>query len=158
MKQLFLALTAALFLTGCCNIEYAGKEQTPLQSETDVVLYFSPEQYPANSKQEVLGKAKASAGTNWTIREIQTKLKSFAASKGANGILIERIERVPAGEARPDQVKNLPSKTWVVGDNSNSASKHFIEDMTNYSVKPEAQEEIYRIIVHATLLNITGKK
>ena len=30
--------------------------------------------------------------------------------------------------------------------------------MTNYSVKPEAQEEIYRIIVHATLLNITGKK
>ena len=158
MKQIFLALTAALFLTGCCNIEYTGKEQTPLQSDSDVVLYFSPDQYPKNSKQEVLGKAKATAGTNWTIREIQTKLKEFAASKGANGILIERIDRIPAGEARPDQVKNLPSKTWVVGDNSNSASKHFIEDMTNYSVKPEAQQEVYRTEVHATLLNITGKE
>ncbi|MBQ9771846.1 MAG: hypothetical protein IJW23_08490 [Lentisphaeria bacterium] len=158
MKQFFLALAAALFLTGCCNIEYTGKEQAPLRSGNDTVLYFSPDQYPPDTVQEVLGTAKASAGTNWTIREIQAKLRKFAAEKGANGILIERIERIPAGEARPDQVKNLPSKTWVVGDNSSSASKHFREDMTNYSRKPEAQEEIYRIVIHAKLLNISKKK
>ena len=158
MKQFFLTLAAVLFLTGCCNIEYTGKEQPPLRSGNDTVLYFSPDQYPANSRQEVLGTARASAGTNWTTREIQAKLRKFAAAKGANGILIERIERIPAGEARPDQVKNLPSKSWVVGDSSGSASKHFREDMTNYSKKPEAQEELYRIVIHAKLLNISKKK
>ncbi|MBE6405995.1 MAG: hypothetical protein E7040_08240 [Lentisphaerae bacterium] len=158
MKQIILALAAAFFLTGCCNIEYKGKELSPLQSSKAVVLYFSPNQYPKNSAQDVLGDAKISGGTNWTTQELQAKLKSFAAEKGANGVLIERIERVPAGEARPDQVKNLPSKTWVVGDNSSSASKHFREDMTNYSKKPEAQEEIYRIVIHAKLLNVTEKR
>ena len=55
MKQFFLALAAALFLTGCCNIEYTGKEQAPLRSGNDTVLYFSPDQYPPNTVQEVLG-------------------------------------------------------------------------------------------------------
>lgn len=157
MKLAILALFAAIFLTGCCNIEYAGKEGEPLRSEKEVVLYFSKDQYPKNAALEVMGDVKASAGTNWTVQQLQRKMKSFAADKGANGLLIDRVERIPAGEARPDQVKNLPSKSWGVGDNSNSAVQYFRDDMTNYSKKSEAQEEIYRIVIHGKLLKITQK-
>lgn len=157
MKTFCLAVIAVIFLTGCCNIEYTGKEAQPLKSEKNVILYFSDKQYPADSSVEVLGNVKASAGTNWTARQIQSKLRKFAAEKGANGILIERIARIPAGEARPDQVKNLPSKSWVVGDNSSSAAKHFREDMTNYSKEPEAQEEIFRIVIQGKLLKINKR-
>ena len=158
MRCLISALFAVFFLTGCCNIEYTGKQEAPLKSGKDVVLYFSEKQYPQNSTAVILGDVKANAGTNWTARQVQKKMRDFAAEKGANGILIERIERIPAGEARPDQVKNLPSKTWGVGDNSNNAVQNFRDDMVNYSKKPEAQEEIYRIVIHGKLLKVTEKK
>lgn len=158
MKIIFPALIVLIFLTGCCNIEYKGTELPPLKSEQNVILYFSAEQYPKHSVQEVLGTAKASAGTNWTAQQVQAKLKNFAASKGANGLLIERIERIPAGEARPDQVKNLPAKNWGVGDSSGNAVQTFRDDMTSYSKKTETPEELYRIVIHAKLLKISGRK
>ena len=158
MKKLILALIAAMVLAGCCNIEYQGKELQPLKSEKEVVLYYSPNQYPKDSKQEMLGSATVSGGTNWTAQQLQAKLRAFAAEKGANGLLIERIERIPAGEARPDQVKNLPAKSWRVGDSSNSAVQYFRDDMTHYSREQEAQEEIYRVVIHAKLLKITVKE
>ena len=157
MKHLIAAVFAAIFLTGCCNIEYAGKEATPLKSEKDVVLYFSDKQYPRGATAEVLGDVKASAGTNWTAQQVQAKLRVFAAEKGANGLLIEKIERIPAGEARPDQIKNLPAKSWTVSDNSNSAAQYFRDDMINYSKKPEVQEEIYRIVIYGKLLKVSQK-
>lgn len=158
MKKLFPALIAAIFLSGCCQIDYNGKELQPLKSEKNVVLYYSPSQYPAGSKQELLGEVTASAGTNWTAQQVQAKLRKFAAEKGANGLLIDRIERIPAGEARPDQVKNQPAKTWRVGDSSNSAVQYFRDDMTNYNRTTETQEEIYRIVIHAKLLKISTKE
>ncbi len=158
MKKLILALITAMVLTGCCNIEYQGKELQPLKSEKEVVLYYSPNQYPEGSKQEILGSATVSGGTNWTAQQLQEKLRIFASEKGANALLIERIERIPAGEARPDQVKNLPAKTWRVGDSSNSAVQYFRDDMTNYSREQEVQEEIYRVVIHAKLLKITTKE
>ena len=158
MKNLISAVFAAIFLTGCCNIEYAGKEAAPLKSGKDVILYFSDKQYPQGASAEVLGDVKASAGTNWTAQQIQAKLRTFAAEKGANGLLIEKIERIPAGEARPDQVKNLPAKSWRVGDNSNSAAQHFRDDMINYSRVSEAQEEIFRTVIYGKLLRVTQKQ
>lgn len=157
MKLIILAFFAAILLTGCCNIEYSGKQEEPLKSAKQVVLYFSEKQYPGNSKLEVMGDVKASAGTNWTAQQVQAEMRVFAAKKGANGLLIERIERIPAGEARPDQVKNLPSKSWRVGDNSNSAVQYFRDDMTNYSKKSENKEEIFRIVIHGKLLKVTKK-
>lgn len=158
MKSLLLSMAALLLLSGCCNIDYKGKEFTPLKSEKEVVLYFSADQYPKNAKMEIMGDVTASAGTNWSARQIQEKLRGFAAEKGANGILIDRVERIPAGEARPDQVKNLPSKSWGVGDNSSSAVQHFRDDMTNYSKKPESQEELYRIVIRGKLLKVSEKE
>ena len=153
MKYLFL-LGSLILLAGCCNIEYNGKTAEPLTSEKDVVMYFSNDQYPKDSVAETMGDVSITAGTNWDTQRLQAKLRQFAAEKGANGLLIEKIERIPAGKARPDQIKNLSAKTWNVGDNSQSASHHFREDMLNYSKKEDAEQEIYRIVIRGKLLQI----
>ena len=157
MKRLFAGIVLILFMTGCCSIEYSGISLEKITGKDQIVLYFSQEQIPQNTETEILGDAVASAGSNWNARELQEKLKKFAADKGANGILIEKIEKVPAGKARPDQIKNLPSKTWDVDDTTSNAVKYFREDMVNYSKKEQPEETVYRLVIRAKLLRVTGK-
>ena len=157
MKRLLAGIALLLLVSGCCSIEYNGKEIAQIVRKDQVELYFSQEQFPKNADQEVLGDAVASAGTNWTARELQAKLKDFAAEKGANGILIDKIEKIPAGKARADQIKNLPSKTWQVDDNSSNAAAYFRDDMTNYSKKEADEQEVYRLVIRAKLIRFTEK-
>lgn len=157
LKKLFFSAVFSVCLTGCYNIDYRGEELPPIASGSDVVLYFSQEQFPQGAHIDFLGDAVASAGTNWNARELQEKLRKFAAAKGANGILIEKVEKVPAGKARPDQIKNLPSKSWDVDDNSQNAYKYFREDMLNYSRTEAAEEEIYKLVIRAKILKISEK-
>ena len=154
MKRIFFS-AAAVLLTACSSIEYNGEERAPVAAGKDVVLYFSPEQFPKNSKQEILGEAVISAGTNWTMPQLQDKLKKFAAEKGANGLLIDRVEKIPAGKARADQIKNIPAKTWQVDDTSHNAAQYFKDDMTNYSKKADSDQEIYRLSIRAKLVRLS---
>ena len=158
MKRVFFSIAAAVLLSACSSIEYNGEERTPVVEGKNVVLYFSQEQFPKDTKQEILGDAVISAGTNWTLPQLQEKLKNFAAEKGANGLLIDRIEKIPAGKARADQVKNLPAKTWQVDDTSHNAAQYFRDDMTNYSKKTDAEQEIYRLCIRAKLVRISEKE
>ena len=158
MKKLFFSAVAAVLLSACSNIDYNGEERTPVVSGKDVVLYFSPEQFPRDAKQEILGEAVASADSNWTLQQLQDKLKDFAAKKGANGILVDKVEKIPDGKARADQIKNLPAKTWQVDDTSHNASQYFRDDMTNYSRKDGSEQSVYRLNIRAKLIRFSEKE
>jgi hypothetical protein len=153
-KHLIFPAVVLMLSAGCYQIGYSGKSLDCISGKDQIVLYYSQEQFPADTEPEILGEAVASAGSGWSVRDLQEKLKRFAAEKGANGILIEKIEKIPAGKARADQIKNLSSPSWIVDDNSQNAYSYFREDMLNYSKTEPAEQEVYRLVIRAKLVRI----
>ena len=154
-KHLLISAVILFLAAGCYRIEYSGESLERITGKDQIVLYYSREQFPENAKTEILGYAVAAAGSGWNARELQEKLKSFAADKGANGILIEKIEKIPDGKARADQIKNQSSPAWIVDDTSQNAFRYFREDMLNYSRTEPAEQEIYRLVIRAKLVRVT---
>ena len=156
LKQRILlsALPMLFSLTGCINISYDGEAESPLPPNEKVALYFSPDQIPKVPYKK-LGTAVASANSTYTAAEVESDLKKFARTKGANGVLIVRIKRTPAGMARPDQINNERSYSWIPDDTSHNSYTYFREDMTTYGEKENAEKMTYDISISAELLKVS---
>ena len=89
MKNIFLlaAFSIMLFCSGCISYSYDGRSESVFTS-ADKVKYYTPENLP-QQKYTVLGTASVSANYQDVSREkMIEKLKSEAASNGADAILI----------------------------------------------------------------------
>ncbi len=155
-SELVFALVCLVLSAACYSIDYKGKSDSPLPSDVPVVMYYSPQQIPVKNY-TVLGEATADAGTTWTAAQLEAKIKNFARSKGANGVLIVSVDKIPEGEARPDQVRNRQAMSWVVDDSSYNSFRYFREDMLDYGKPLRGEEEVYDLKIKAKLLVVPQK-
>lgn len=125
MKRFLILSLLMLLAASCTKIDYVGEEYPP----TDHVdLYFSFADAPAGHK--VMGYIVASAPDMVSAEKMQKKMMEKARAKGADGLIIEGIERYQAGsttkytesttEKSSDKGK---TKTTTSGSSSTSAEE-----------------------------------
>ena len=92
MKKLLLFVPLLLAIASCTKVDYVGEEYPP----TDHVdLYFSTADAPAGYK--VMGYIVASAPDMVSAEKMQKKMMEKARAKGADGLVIEGLNRYQAG-------------------------------------------------------------
>lgn len=92
MKKCLLLIPLVMLFASCTKIDYVGEEYPP----TDHVdLYFSFGDAPAGHK--VMGYIVASAPDMVSAEKMQKDMMKKARAKGADGLIIEGIERYRAG-------------------------------------------------------------
>ena len=92
MKKLLVLVALVMVLASCTKIDYVGEEYPP----TDHVdLYFSTSDAPAGHK--VMGYIVASAPDMVSAEKMQKKMMEKAREKGADGLIIEGLQRYQAG-------------------------------------------------------------
>ncbi|PWB76141.1 hypothetical protein C3F09_00905 [candidate division GN15 bacterium] len=92
MKKLCLLLPLLLVAASCTKIDYVGEEYPPTNH---VDMYFSMADAPTGAK--VMGYIVASAPDMVSAEKMQKKMMEKARVKGADGIVIEGLNRYQAG-------------------------------------------------------------
>jgi len=154
MKKCFLPLTAlaCLILAACASVEYQGDSLPPLSSDSQVKFYLATE-LEKMADVRVLGTAEYTARPSLTAKDIRDELRSAARRKGANGIRIVYMEKIPDGEARRDQINNTGAPQWNVSDNSDT-SLAYMKNSINYSDLRDKEKTIYKTFVKAEFLSV----
>ena len=155
MKKRFLTLAAAVacfILAACSSVEYTGETLPALDSDAPVKFYLASEleKMPGVT---YLGTAEYTARPSLTSKDIRMTLQSAARSKGANGIRIISMEKIPDGEARKDQINNSGAPQWNVSDNSDT-SLSYMKNTINYSDVRDKEKTIYKTFVKAEFLSV----
>ena len=92
MKKLLVLVPLLLIFASCTKVDYVGEEYPP----TDHVdLYFSMADAPADHK--IMGYIVASAPDMVSAEKMQKKMMEKARLKGADGLVIEGLQRYQAG-------------------------------------------------------------
>lgn len=92
MKKLLLFLPLLLVFASCTKVDYVGEEYPP----TDHVdLYFAVADAPSGYK--VMGYIVASAPDMVSAEKMQKKMMEKARAKGADGLIIEGLNRYQSG-------------------------------------------------------------
>ncbi len=155
MKKCFLPLAAAvagLILAACSSVDYRGESLPALRSDVPVKFYLATE-LEKMPDARVLGTAEYTARPLDTSKDIRDTLRKEARRKGANGIRIIYMEKVPDGEARRDQINNTGAPQWNVNDNSDT-SLNSIKNTINYSDVRDKEKTVYKTYVKAEFLSV----
>lgn len=130
LKALSLFAASVAFLPACVNIDYEGDKKLPKAGKAEVKAYFDKSQIPAKDY-KVMGRAIATAPSNYTASEVERKLIDSAEKYGADGVLILSIDKIPDGNPRDDQIYNRSAPGWNVDDSTENGWQFFrssIED------------------------------
>jgi len=125
MKRLFVLLAVLLALASCTKIDYVGEEYPPTNR---VDIYFSMADAPTGSK--VMGYIVASAPDMVSAEKMQKKMMEKARAKGADGLVIEGLQRYQAGsntnysESTTQKAEDKgKTKTTTTGSSSTSTEE-----------------------------------
>jgi len=92
MRKLLALLPVLIVIASCTKIDYVGEEYPPTNH---VDLYFSMADAPTGYK--VMGYIVASAPDMVSAEKMQKKMMEKARAKGADGLVIEGLQRYQAG-------------------------------------------------------------
>ena len=101
-----------LFLCGCVNFEYTGKEFAPLKQGIVPAWYQSKKQLPAG-KYTIIGRAVIESGIKADMEDLQERLLEEAASRGADAVCLVSAETVYKGLYAEDSYYAGPSSNWT---------------------------------------------
>lgn len=108
MKRILISLSLCVLLASCVSVDYVGKSYP---STSAVEIYFSENDIPRDY--EVMGELIAETDdmlfTNG--EKMQNKLVEEAKKKGADGIILNALERRVTGESA-----STSSETKVAND------------------------------------------
>ena len=115
--SLFTRLAAGflflLFLCGCVNFEYTGREFAPLKQGFVPAWYQSKKQLPAG-KYTIIGRAVIESGLKADMADLQERLLEEAASRGADAVCLVSAETVYKGLYANDAYYTGPSSNWTM--------------------------------------------
>jgi len=125
MRKLLVLLPILIVIASCTKIDYVGEEYPP----TDHVdIYFSMADAPAGCR--VMGYIVASAPDMVSAEKMQKKMMEKARAKGADGLVIEGIQRYQAGsntsysESTTQKIEDKgKTKTTTSGSSSTSTEE-----------------------------------
>lgn len=110
--KLIIILSLILLIAGCTKIDYIGEEYAP----TDRVDVFFDE---ANIETDyvIMGQVIATAGDIVGSEKMLNDIKKKAMEKGADGIIIQGMERYVSGEKTTytEETKETKKSTKTVG-------------------------------------------
>ena len=92
MPQQICLLAFLALLAGCTSIDYLGKTYAPTQH---VDVFFSPQD--VKRAYEVMGEIRAEGDDIVSYESMQQKLVQEAMQKGADAILIEKLDMTETG-------------------------------------------------------------
>ena len=100
MFKYTVSLTAVLFLfvSACAEVDYVGESYSPT---AHVDVYFSENDVEKDYK--VMGHAVAHAGEFVSIGKLQEALIKEARKRGADGIIMYGLSRIPGHDATIDE-------------------------------------------------------
>jgi hypothetical protein len=111
--QLFLLALFAL-LAGCTTTDYLGKTYPPTQH---VDVFFSPQD--VTRAYEVMGEIRAEGDDIVSYESMQYKMVQEAMQKGADALLIEKLDMIETGattvenRTREQHKRRTPSPTAI---------------------------------------------
>ena len=115
--SLFTRLAAGflflLFLCGCVNFEYTGREFAPLKRGIVPAWYQNKKQIPSG-KYTIIGKAVIESGLKADMEDLQERLLEEAASRGADAVCLVSAETVYKGLYANDAYYTGPSSNWTM--------------------------------------------
>ncbi len=148
-------LCAALcFGAACSSVTYEGETLDALPSDAQVFYYMNRnkgEKPPVGSV--ALGIAEYTASPNENSAAIRRTLSRAARERGANAVVILRMDKIPAGEARSDQIYNQTAPGWVITDNSDTALT-YMKDSIDYAYGKDAEKPLFKTKVKAEFYSV----
>lgn len=102
-----------LFLCGCVNFEYTGREFAPLKQGIVPAWYQSKKQLPSG-RYTVIGRAVIESGLKADMEDLQERLLEEAASRGADAVCLVSAETVYKGLYADDAYYTGPSSNWTM--------------------------------------------
>lgn len=143
------ALALAANFCGCAGVCYKGKIFPALPPDFPVAVYHSARNVPASFR--IIGHGEFTAPPEMTSAEILDLFRKTARARGSDAFLVTGVKRIPAGEARADQVENAPPvDLWPV-DDSSSANQYQLDTIL-YSSGSDPELILYKTRVRASFL------
>ena len=145
---------AACFCAACSAVKYEGESLPPLPSDARVAYFLNKnkgEKPPVGSV--ALGVAEYVASPTENTAKIRRVLSEAAREHGANAVVILRMDKVPDGEARADQIYNRPAPGWVISDNSDTALT-YMKDSIEYAYGKDPEKRLYKTVVKAEFYSV----
>lgn len=110
--RLAAGFISVLFLCGCINFEYTGREFAPLKRGIVPAWYQSKKQMPAG-KYTIIGRAVIESGFKADMDDLQERLLEEAAARGADAVCLVSAETVYKGLYADDAYYTGPSSNWT---------------------------------------------
>lgn len=146
------AVLAAGLLSACSSWNYDGEERPALPPDSEVAFFSEKESVPAGFQS--LGKfsyvSSAAAGADSV--SFRKGLRIKALENGANGVLLLRVRRIPAGEARQDQLRNTQAPGWNTEDNSATSYSYTVNTIQLAGENRDPEKKLYKTEVEGELL------
>jgi len=114
LRILGLGFIALIGSAGCATVDYVGENLAPT---THVDIFFSMDDIHRDHK--VMGQTKAEGSDLMTFQAIQDQLVKDAMKHGADGLVIEGMDKVVVGETSHTHGKDNSGPEYTVDADGN---------------------------------------
>ena len=149
---IFLMLFAGIFLAGCMEFEYTGREFAPLTGVREPKYFQKKDDLPPGMY-EIIGRAKITAPDSCDSEDIRIRLLKEAASRGADAVCLASVSRIQVGLYESDGQFSGPSEHSLNPGNLTPDGSPIRENMAGKTVELTAEtHKAVKVVVRALFL------